>query len=131
MLDFVYTPILSDIVDMGCGFRHTAVLDTAGRAYTFGDDRKIQLGLGDTRSISSEDRRLPFNLKDDFNTAYAPGIGDSEKSFGYLQGMEGKVQKALERNAVYSVYDRHEQRIPREVLMPRELRESRVNGGVE
>ncbi|PHJ21686.1 regulator of chromosome condensation repeat-containing protein [Cystoisospora suis] len=42
------------IVEVSCGLRHTVCLCKDGQAYTFGDDSKIQLGLGDTRSNQQE-----------------------------------------------------------------------------
>ena len=45
------------VAHVACGFRHTAVLDRNGKVFTFGDDRKIQLGLGDTRSTDDRDMR--------------------------------------------------------------------------
>ncbi|KEP62886.1 UNVERIFIED_CONTAM: regulator of chromosome condensation (RCC1) repeat-containing protein [Hammondia hammondi] len=38
------------IVDVSCGLHHTICLSKDGKVYAFGDDSKIQLGLGDTRS---------------------------------------------------------------------------------
>eukprot|EP00386_Alphamonas_edax_P007560 GDKI01025201.1.p1 GENE.GDKI01025201.1~~GDKI01025201.1.p1 ORF type:complete len:600 (-),score=117.72 GDKI01025201.1:113-1873(-) len=40
------------IKSISCGGRHTIALDTAGNAYAWGDDHKIQLNIGDTRTSS-------------------------------------------------------------------------------
>ena len=45
------------VAAVACGYRHTAVVDAEGRLFTCGDDRKIQLGLGDTRSQDYRDMR--------------------------------------------------------------------------
>lgn len=47
------------IVKASCGRSHTAALSSNGLAYSWGDDSKIQLGLGDTRSNFGDER--PFS----------------------------------------------------------------------
>ena len=40
---------------VACGGSHTMILTMSGKVFSFGDDSKIQLGLGDTRSYDTPD----------------------------------------------------------------------------
>merc|ERR1712232_934455 len=42
-----FPPEASKIISVVVGGRHTIATDSSGRQWSFGDDRRIQLGLGD------------------------------------------------------------------------------------
>jgi len=87
------------IVSVAVGGRHTIATDASGKAFAFGDDRRIQLGLGDTRTGGSDERH----------------------SYGVLHqdAMGGKQVKAdMKRIKVYRYYDPHMQSSPVETLAP-------------
>mmetsp|Transcript_35772 Transcript_35772/g.64897 ORF Transcript_35772/g.64897 Transcript_35772/m.64897 type:complete len:605 (-) Transcript_35772:56-1870(-) len=87
------------IVSVEVGGRHTIARDNTGRCYSFGDDRRIQLGLGDTRTGGSDERH----------------------SYGVLhQDMLGgkKVKGDIQRAVSYRYYDPHMQSQPKEQVPP-------------
>mmetsp|Transcript_151821 Transcript_151821/g.487186 ORF Transcript_151821/g.487186 Transcript_151821/m.487186 type:complete len:582 (+) Transcript_151821:118-1863(+) len=87
------------IVEVAVGGRHTVVRDAAGNVFAFGDDRRIQLGLGDTRT---------------------QGI-DERNSFGVIRQdlLGGKDTKQdLKRAVTYRYYDPHMQFKPMQTLAP-------------
>jgi len=81
------------------GGRHSVAMDVDGRAYAFGDDRRIQLGLGDTRSQGVDDR-------------HAYGVLNRD----HLGGV--KPQAQIKRRVAYRYYDPHMQAAPAEVIPP-------------
>lgn len=88
------------IVSVAVGGRHTLASNAHGRTFTFGDDRRIQLGLGDTRSINVHDER----------NAYAVIRQDQ---------LSSKEQKGgMRRNVSYKYYDPHMQSSPVETVAP-------------
>lgn len=87
------------IVGVSVGGRHTVAVDASGKAFSFGDDRRIQLGLGDTRTGGSDERN----------------------SYGVLHqdALGGKRSKGdMRRAAVYRYYDPHMQASPMETAPP-------------
>jgi len=87
------------IMSVAVGGRHTIATDDNNKSFSFGDDRRIQLGLGDTRS----------------------GGGDERHSYGVLHqdAMGGKKVKAeIKRNVTYRFYDPHMQFSPQECVSP-------------
>ncbi|ANQ06246.1 Uncharacterized protein PCOAH_00006220 [Plasmodium coatneyi] len=81
------------IVDVSCGLNHTLCLDEENNIYSFGDDSKIQLGLGESRT--NKNSLSGTSWKDQLKLGYST------------------VTKNL---ANYSFYDRHIQSIPQKVL---------------
>ena len=51
----VYADGLDPAISIACGARHSIICTKLGKCKSFGDDSKIQLGLGDTRSQDSPD----------------------------------------------------------------------------
>jgi len=87
------------IVSVSVGGRHTIAIDQNSKCFSFGDDRRIQLGLGDTRS----------------------GGGDERHSYGVIHhdALGGKKVKAeIKRNVTYRFYDPHMQCSPQECVAP-------------
>ncbi|CBZ55011.1 conserved hypothetical protein [Neospora caninum Liverpool] len=82
------------IVDVSCGLHHTLCLSKDGKVYAFGDDSKIQLGLGDTRS----------------NQQGVSGTTWMER----LKGNKISIPRAVS----YTYADRHLQHTPVAVLPP-------------
>ncbi|PFH34026.1 regulator of chromosome condensation (RCC1) repeat-containing protein [Besnoitia besnoiti] len=82
------------IADVSCGLHHTLCLSKEGKVYAFGDDSKIQLGLGDTRS----------------NQQGVAGTTWMER----LKGNKVHIPRAVS----YSYADRHLQHSPVAVLPP-------------
>ncbi|CRG98101.1 regulator of chromosome condensation, putative [Plasmodium gallinaceum] len=81
------------IIDVSCGINHTLCLDNKNNIYSFGDDSKIQLGLGESRT--NKNSLTGTKWKDQIK-------------FGY---------SSLTKNlANYSFYDRHIQSIPQMIL---------------
>lgn len=88
-----FPPEAGPIVEIAVGGRHTLARDANGNTYAFGDDRRIQLGLGDTRSQGSDERN----------------------SFGVIQQhmLGGKDTKQnTKRGGAYRYYDPHCQTKP-------------------
>ena len=81
------------VVSATCGGSHTVLLTTAGRALSFGDDSRIQLGLGDTRSQDKPD--------------YVPHSGMGTMDGGTVSGDFSKLFSATLPSVKYSFYDRH------------------------
>lgn len=87
------------IKTVSVGGRHTVAMDNEGRTFSFGDDRRIQLGLGDTRT---------------------QGI-DERNSFGVIrQEMQGgkETKKNIARKVSYRYYDPHMQSKPVQTVPP-------------
>lgn len=87
------------IQSVAVGGRHTIAMDLDGKTFSFGDDRRIQLGLGDTRSAGTDDR-------------HAIGVLNRE----HLGGLKPKAE--VKRHATYRYYDPHMQFSPLETLPP-------------
>lgn len=81
------------------GGHHTIATDELGQAFAFGDDRRIQLGIGDTRSSGGDERN-------------AVGVITRD----YLGGKESK--KDIQRRVTYSYYAPHCQAAPVELIPP-------------
>jgi alpha-tubulin suppressor-like RCC1 family protein len=88
-------PIVSVVV----GGRHTICTDTTRRTWAFGDDRRIQLGLGDTRTGGTDERNAYGVLHQDA-----------------LGGM--KTKKDIKRAVTYRYYDPHMQYAPTQQVPP-------------
>ncbi|KFG65786.1 regulator of chromosome condensation (RCC1) repeat-containing protein [Toxoplasma gondii RUB] len=82
------------IVDVSCGLHHTICLSKDGKVYAFGDDSKIQLGLGDTRSNQQ-------------------GVAGTT----WMQRVKGN-KVSIPRAVSYTYADRHLQHKPVAVLPP-------------
>lgn len=89
----------ASIVSATVGGRHTIAIDAAGQAFSFGDDRRIQLGLGDTRTGGSDERNALGKLNRD-----------------YLGGKDTKTE--MKRSVVYKYYDQHMQAAPVQTVPP-------------
>jgi len=81
------------------GGRHTVAWDASGHAFSFGDDRRIQLGLGDTRTGGRDER-------------HALGVMTRD----HLGGTNTKT--AMRRQVSYRYYDAHMQASPVETMPP-------------
>jgi len=95
-----FPPEAGRITQVSVGGRHTICRNAAGGTYAFGDDRRIQLGLGDTRS---------------------GGTTDERHSYGVIRQdqLGGKVNKTeLKRAARYKYYDPHMKTAPVETVAP-------------
>lgn len=89
----------SRITSVSVGGHHTIAVDDLGQMFSFGDDRRIQLGLGDTRTVGSDERNAVGVLNRD-----------------HMGGKETKSD--LKRRLVYKYYDPHMQAFPVELLPP-------------
>lgn len=89
-------PIASVVV----GGRHTIATDESGRVFSFGDDRRIQLGLGDTRTQGIDERNSYGVIRQD-----------------QLGGRDTKQE--IKRVAQYRYYDPHMQSSPLETISPK------------
>eukprot|EP00930_Biecheleria_cincta_P101419 TRINITY_DN93070_c0_g1_i1.p1 TRINITY_DN93070_c0_g1~~TRINITY_DN93070_c0_g1_i1.p1 ORF type:complete len:611 (+),score=85.22 TRINITY_DN93070_c0_g1_i1:26-1858(+) len=87
------------VVSVEVGGRHTTLIDSTGRSYAFGDDRRIQLGLGDTRTGGSDERHS-------YGVMHQDALG----------GM--KVKGEIQRSVSYRYYDPHMQSSPKEMVPP-------------
>jgi len=87
------------IVSATVGGRHTVAIDAYGQAFAFGDDRRIQLGLGDTRSGGVDERNALGKLHRD-----------------YLGGKDTKTE--IKRAITYRYYDQHMQAAPVQTVPP-------------
>lgn len=87
------------IVHVQVGGRHTIAADSSGRIWGFGDDRRVQLGLGDTRTSGADERHCYGVLNRD-----------------HLGGM--KVKSEIKRTVSYLYYDPHMQASPVECVSP-------------
>ena len=81
------------------GGRHTIAQDAKGRCFSFGDDRRIQLGLGDTRTGGHDERHAYGVLNQD-------GLGGKK--------VKGDIQRAVS----YRYYDPHMQTKPVQQVAP-------------
>lgn len=88
------------IVQIATGGRHTLTLDENHFPFSFGDDRRIQLGLGDTRSSGADERHSMGVLK-------PAGTGVPKKMRGQMA-----------RSAHYRYYDAHMQFMPTPTVPP-------------
>jgi len=87
------------ITSVHVGGAHTVAMDDLGQIFALGDDRRIQLGLGDTRTAGGDERH---------------GIGVLNR-----EALGGKGTKAdLKRAANYKYYDLHMQAAPVECIPP-------------
>lgn len=86
------------VASVAVGGRHTMATDETGRVYAFGDDRRIQLGLGDTRT----------------------GGTDTRHSYGvmHLDGGIPDAKAEMKRRTKYRFYESHMQAFPMETLEP-------------
>mmetsp|Transcript_31927 Transcript_31927/g.74747 ORF Transcript_31927/g.74747 Transcript_31927/m.74747 type:complete len:584 (+) Transcript_31927:90-1841(+) len=86
------------ITRIAVGGRHTVCQDASGNLYSFGDDRRIQLGLGDTRSLGNDERH----------------------SYGVLHvgDLPAKPKRSMARSAAYRYYQPHMQWTPTQVQAP-------------
>lgn len=97
-------------VSVACGGAHTVFVTETGKAFSFGDDSKIQLGLGDTRSQDVPD--------------YVPhsGMGrlDPDGASPDMSKLFSQTMPAVK----YTFYDRHvrskvtEMKLPSSEAMP-------------
>jgi len=87
------------IANVVVGGAHTVAMDEKGRTLSFGDDRRIQLGLGDTRSIGKDERN-------------AHGV----ILMANLGGV--KTSKEIRRTIAYKYYDPHMQASPVGTMPP-------------
>jgi len=87
------------IVSVSVGGHHTVAMDDSGQTFSFGDDRRIQLGLGDTRTTAGVDERT------------SGGVLNRENL-----GAKGTMD--LKRAATYKYYDPHMQAAPVEMIPP-------------
>ncbi|SBS95061.1 regulator of chromosome condensation, putative [Plasmodium ovale] len=83
----------TQIVDVSCGLNHTLCVDDKNNIYSFGDDSKIQLGLGESRT--NKNSLAGTRWKDQLKLGYST------------------ITKNL---ANYSFYDRHIQSSPQKIL---------------
>lgn len=87
------------IKSVAVGGHHTIAMDDLGQGFSFGDDRRIQLGLGDTRHTGGDERNAVGVLSRDF--------------------LGGKGTKAdVKRRVTYGYYDQHMQAAPVELIPP-------------
>jgi len=94
-----FPPEAGPIVSVTIGGRHTIARDAEGKTFAFGDDRRIQLGLGDTRTQGTDERN----------------------SYGVIrqEQLGGKGTKQdLKRAVGYRYYDPHMQAKPVQTLAP-------------
>lgn len=103
---FQTTPVKVDLpegakplVNVAAGARHTIAMDSVGELFSFGDDTKIQLGLGDTRTGGYDER-------------HAFGTYSMSQSGGVP--VKGDIQKQVS----YRFYDQHMQFSPVQTLHP-------------
>lgn len=87
------------IANVQVGGRHTIAAESSGRIWAFGDDRRVQLGLGDTRTSGADERHCFGVLNRD-----------------HLGGM--KVKTEIKRTFSYRYYDPHMQSTPCECVSP-------------
>jgi hypothetical protein len=101
------------VSSVACGKSHTVFVTESGKAYSFGDDSKIQLGLGDTRSQDVPD--------------YVPHSGMGRLD---ADGMAPDMSKLFQQTmpaVKYTFYDRHirpkitEMKIPPAYAKPRSV----------
>ncbi|VWU48514.1 regulator of chromosome condensation, putative [Hepatocystis sp. ex Piliocolobus tephrosceles] len=93
------------IVDVSCGLNHTLCLDDENNIYSFGDDSKIQLGLGESRT--NKNSLAGTRWKDQLKHGYSI------------------ITKNL---ANYSFYDRHIQSSPQIIL--KKLNDKEIVGNI-
>jgi alpha-tubulin suppressor-like RCC1 family protein len=91
-------------VQVVCGGSHTVLITPEGKSYSFGDDSKIQLGLGDTRSQDMPD--------------YVPhsGMGTLDPEVADMSRLFQPRLPAVK----YTFYDRHFRWKPTEMKVPQE-----------
>jgi alpha-tubulin suppressor-like RCC1 family protein len=96
----VFPESAGPIASVSVGGRHTLATDAASRTFAFGDDRRIQLGLGDTRTSGNDERHS-------YGVIHEDALG-GKKNF----------KNEIRRNAHYRYYDPHMQCSPVEVVPP-------------
>lgn len=89
----------AQIVQVAVGGRHTIAQDSEGRCYSFGDDRRIQLGLGDTRTGGHDERHS-------YGVLHSDALGGKR--------LKGEIKRVV----TYRYYDPHFQSKPVETLPP-------------
>eukprot|EP00928_Gymnodinium_smaydae_P085031 TRINITY_DN6832_c1_g1_i1.p1 TRINITY_DN6832_c1_g1~~TRINITY_DN6832_c1_g1_i1.p1 ORF type:complete len:442 (-),score=107.52 TRINITY_DN6832_c1_g1_i1:130-1455(-) len=94
-----FPPDVGPIDCVAVGGRHTVAVSEEGRVFAFGDDRRIQLGIGDTRSAGTDKR-------------HAYGVINPD----HLGGV--KVNNEIKKRASYRYYDPHMQSVPLETVPP-------------
>jgi alpha-tubulin suppressor-like RCC1 family protein len=89
--------------DVACGGDHTVIVTADGKSFAFGDDSKIQLGLGDTRSQDVPD--------------YVPhsGMGRLDAEVTDMSKLFQQTMPAVK----YTFYDRHLRWRPTEMKIPK------------
>ena len=92
-------------VSVVCGGNHTVIITDEGKALSFGDDSKIQLGLGDTRSQDVPD--------------YVPhsGMGQLDADVTNMAKLFHQTMPAVK----YTFYDRHLRWKPTEMKVEGEI----------
>jgi len=94
-----FPPKTPKIVKVEVGGRHTVAQDAKGNCYAFGDDRRIQLGLGDTRSGGNDERSA-------YGVLHQDALGGKK--------VKGDIQRAY----VYRYYEAHLQSKPMQQVPP-------------
>jgi len=87
------------IASVAVGGHHTVAMDVFGQAFAFGDDRRIQLGLGDTRTAGNDKRNNSGVI-----------------TYEHLGGKTSQAE--LKRAVTYKYYDQHMQVAPVEMIPP-------------
>ncbi|CAE7239533.1 HERC6 [Symbiodinium natans] len=94
-----FPPKTPKIVSVQVGGRHTVAQDAKGNCHAFGDDRRIQLGLGDTRSGGNDERHA-------YGVLHQDALGGK------------KVKGDIPRAVTYRYYDPHLQSKPVKQVPP-------------
>jgi len=94
-----FPPKTPKITHLEVGGRHTVAQDVKGNCYAWGDDRRIQLGLGDTRSGGSDERHS-------YGVLHQDALGGKK--------VKGEIQRAV----TYRYYDPHMQSKPVQQVPP-------------
>lgn len=87
-----------------CGGRHTVVINRSGKPISFGDDSRIQLGLGDTRSQDMPD--------------YVPHSGMGRLDADGMAPDMSKLFQSTTGAVKYTFYDRHTRHKPTDMKLP-------------
>lgn len=81
------------IIDVSCGLNHTVCVDDQDRVYTFGDDSKIQLGLGESRTTQNTQRGTKW--KEQIQLGYSSTTTNLAKYSFYDLHLKSNPQKIL------------------------------------
>jgi len=100
---------VTPILEATCGRSHTVALSSNGRSFAWGDDSKIQLGLGDTRSNFGDER--PFSGSAGFHRKMETGEGMTPSSIS-RSGPGGGGGVASMAAKKYTEYSPHCQEQP-------------------